>query len=94
MNEDTGVEDWESGPDLYKEMDTFLTKPLEYLKGFRYDHSAYFFTMNPQFLFFGYPSYLLQSQENSLLQLVNAWIQEIENDFDHILILEGEGLNL
>ena len=45
--------------------------------------------MNPQFLFFGYPTYLLQTQENTLYQLVNAWIHEIENDFDHILILEG-----
>ena len=39
-------------------------------------------------VFFGYPTYLLSPGKNRLMLLVRAWIQEISNDFDHILILE------
>ena len=50
--------------------------------------------MNPQLIFFGYPSYLLQNTVNRLQNLVDNWIHNIEEDFDHIIILEGLFLNL
>ena len=82
--------DMDKNPDWYKEIEQFLTKPWEYLSSFAYSHSAYLFVVNPQFIFFGYPSYLLQNTENRLINLVDNWIQTIEADFDHILILEGK----
>lgn len=50
--------------------------------------SAYFFLVNPQFLFFGYPSYLLQQQEQRGQALVDEWIRQIDKEFDLIFILE------
>ena len=44
--------------------------------------------MNPQFVFFGYPSYLLQHQEGRAKSLIDEWIKEIDKEFDIILILE------
>lgn len=88
VNRDTGIDDWEKNPDFYKEMDQFLTKPWGYLESFPFEHSAYFFTANPQFLFFGKPSYLLKSDERRLEKLVDSWLFEIAEDFDHVLILE------
>ena len=79
-------------PDWYKEIEQFVTKPFEYLSPFAYSHSAYLFTFNPQLIFFGYPSYLLQNTEKQLRNLVDNWITSIDNDFDHILILEGNFL--
>ena len=81
--------DMDKNPDWYKEIEQFLKKPWEYLSSFAYSHSAYLFVVNPQFIFFGYPSYLLQNSENRLINLVDNWIQQIEGDFDHIIILEG-----
>ena len=45
-------------PDFIAEIEKFLTDPWGYLKPFPYSHSAYLFILNPQFLFFGKPSYL------------------------------------
>ena len=75
--------------DHIAEMNTFLKKPWEYLKEFPYSHSAFLFAVNPQFVFFGKPSFLLSNAEHRLTGLVNNWIYEIESDFDHIIILEG-----
>ena len=74
--------------DFIKEIEKFLIDPWGFLNPFAYSHSAYLFIINPQFIFFGKPSYLLRNTENNLWQLVDNWIKEIENDFDHILILE------
>ena len=41
--------------DYMKEIEEFLQNPLHYLRSFKYDSPAYFFTFQPQFLFFGYP---------------------------------------
>ena len=90
VNEDIEPKlDLDKKPDFYKEMEQFLTKPWDYLSGFAYSSSNYFFVVNPQFVFFGYPSYLLQNSWKTLHDLVDNWIKEIEGDFDHILILEG-----
>ena len=51
-------------------------------------NSAYLFLVNPQFVFFGYPSYLLEQQEGRVRALVDEWIKEIDKEFDLILILE------
>ena len=85
--------DMEKDPDWYAEIEQFLKQPWDYLKTFAYSHSAYLFVVNPQFIFFGYPSYLLRNTQNRLIELVNSWIGQIENDFDHILILEGNNIN-
>ena len=69
-------------------MDQFLEKPWEYLEPFNYAHGAYMFVVNPQFLFFGYPSYLLSMPKHRGVELVDAWIGEIDHDFDHMIILE------
>ena len=70
-------------------MEEFLEKPTEYLKNYHFNHGANFFLYNPQFVFFGYPSYLLKySSEPNLRALVDNWIYQIDQDFDHILILE------
>ena len=45
------------------EIAEFLESPMEYLDGFHYDSNEYMFTMNPQFLFFGYASYLLNDRK-------------------------------
>lgn len=39
-------------------------------------------------VFFGQPTYLLQPFEEQLQDLVDSWILEISENFDHILILE------
>ena len=90
INEDISPKPDIKHPDFYKEIEQFLTKPWEYLSHFPYSHSAFLFVVNPQFVFFGYPSYILQNIEQRLTNLVDNWIQEIEADFDHILILEGK----
>lgn len=59
------------------------------MKDYNWSHSAYFFLVNPQFLFFGKPSYLLQESEMRGHALVDSWIAEIEEEFDLILILEN-----
>ena len=51
--------------------------------------SAYLFTVNPQFLFFGYPTYLLDKDESRAGKLVDAWIEEISREFDLVMILEN-----
>lgn len=78
-------------PDFYKEMDQFLTKPWEYLESFSFGHSAYLFGVNPQMVFFGFPSHLLRTTENFGSNLVDNWLLQIDADFDHIIILEGKG---
>jgi len=85
--EDRGKDD-NKNANFYGEMDQFLTKPWDYLESFHFAHSAYLFVVNPQFLFFGYPSYLLSMPYQRGYQLVDAWIHEIEQDFDHMIILE------
>ena len=50
--------------------------------------------INPQFIFFGYPSFLLWGSEYRLKSLVDTWIDEILHDFDYILILEELDLSL
>ena len=80
--------DWEDSPDFFSEMEQFLEKPWEYLKNVSYSDGTYFFTVNPQFVFFGYPTYLLQNTEQSLSHLVDNWIYDIDQDFDHVIILE------
>lgn len=87
LAEDRGADD-NKNANFYGEMDQFLTKPWEYLESFHFAHSAYLFVVNPQFLFFGYPSYLLSMPYQRGYQLVDAWIHEIEQDFDHMIILE------
>lgn len=78
----------EKTPDFIPEMEKFLKDPWTYLNPWPYSHSAYLFTLNPQLIFFGHPSYLLRNTEQRLWNLVDLWIQEIDRDFDHILILE------
>ena len=69
-------------------MDQFLKNPSEYLESFHFANAAYMFVKNPQFLFFGYPSYLLSGPKQQGYELVDAWIDEIDHDFDHMIILE------
>ena len=45
--------------------------------------------MNPQFLFFGYPTYLLDKDESRAGKLVDAWTEEISREFDLVMILEN-----
>ena len=78
----------EGKPNFIAEIKEFLEAPWDYLRDVPYENSAYFFLVNPQFLFFGKPSYLLGDEQKRAKALVNAWIQEIENDFEFILILE------
>ncbi len=78
----------EGKPNFIAEIKEFLQSPWDYLRDVSYDNSAYFFLVNPQFLFFGKPSYLLGDEQKRAKALVNQWIQEIENDFEFILILE------
>ena len=65
----------------------FLVNPQVSLSHFR----NYLLTLL-KLVFFGYPSYLLNRSRYSnpwkLQSLVNSWIEEIEKDFDHVLILE------
>ena len=77
-----------TNPDWVQEIKDFLVKPWDYLKSFAYTHSAFLFLVNPQTIFFGYPSYLLSNPEDKLAPLVDHWIAEIDNEFDFILILE------
>jgi len=81
--------DFERSPNFNLEMETFLKSPWEYLSNFPYQHAAYLFVVNPQLIFFGFPTYLLKNFETRLAKLVDIWIREIANDFDHMLILEG-----
>ena len=74
-------------PDFITEMETFLENPFSYLNQFAYDHSTWMFTFNPQFLFFGKPSYLLHD-ETKLGRLVGRWVDAIDREFDHVIILE------
>lgn len=74
--------------DFISEMEQFLLDPHKYLKPLHFAHGAYMFTYHPQLLFFGYPTYLLSPGKFKLDKLVAAWLSEIVNDFDHILILE------
>jgi hypothetical protein len=67
-------------PDIEAEISEFLKNPLHHLSDFYYDSSEYMFTFNPQFIFFGYPSYLA-SNEEKLSALVDFWISEIDKDF-------------
>ena len=83
---DNGIDDPRA--DFIGEMNQFLKMPWEYLKNFPYAHSAYYFAVNPQFLFFGYPSYLLNMSYQKAADLVDHWLEEISEEFDHILILE------
>ena len=47
------------------------------------------FLFNPQFIFFGYPTYLMRSITRRRLELlVRLWIRKIDRDFDHVLITE------
>jgi len=78
----------EKTPDFMTEMDIFLKAPWGYLEPWHYAHSAYLFTVNPQLIFFGQPSYLLRNKESRLWHLVDEWIHEIDRDFDHVMILE------
>ena len=70
-----------------QEIDVFLKNPYKYLDEFNYDHSAWKFIHNPQFIFFGKPTYLLRNQRQQE-KLVDRWIAEIDSDFDHVIILE------
>lgn len=49
----------ETHPRFDEEISEFLESPRHHLSQFHYDSNEYMFTMNPQFLFFGYPSYLM-----------------------------------
>ena len=70
-------------------MEDFLKEPTKYLESLPFSHGAHFFLYNPQLVFFGYPSYLLKyTTEPRVRMLVDAWLNEIDADFDHILILE------
>jgi hypothetical protein len=85
-------DDWEKNPNWIREIEQFLVKPFEYLKPWPYSHSAWLFTVNPQLIFFGVPSYLLTNSEQKLANLVDNWISNIAEDFDHVIILEGKFL--
>ena len=39
-------------------------------------------------IFFGKPSYLLHEGPEKLEELVDQWIDEIDKDFNHVIILE------
>ena len=39
-------------------------------------------------IFFGKPSYLLHEGSEKLEELVDQWIDEIDKDFNHVIILE------
>ena len=70
-------------------MEDFLLQPTKYLESLAFSHGAHFFLYNPQLVFFGYPSYLIKyTTEPRVRMLVDAWLNEIDVDFDHILILE------
>ena len=69
-------------------MEDFLLQPLDYLKNFTYDHSTWRFIFNPQMIFFGKPTYLLHEGPDKLEELVDQWIDEIDKDFKHVIILE------
>ena len=76
-------------PDIYTEIEQFLNDPEDYLGEFNYEEGPYMFLFQPQFVFFGYPTYLIRSIRRSRIEaLVKTWIWEIANDFDHILITE------
>ena len=72
-------------------MEEFLTSPIHYFEGFNYDRAEYLLLRNPQFVFFGYPTYLL-NDEKKLDKLAQFWLDEIDNDFDIVLLLEGNDL--
>ena len=84
----------EHDPDWIGEIKDFLSDPWSYLNSFSYQHSVFFFLVNPQFVFFGQPSYLLSPSSRRAGDLVNTWIMEIERDFDLILILEELDVSL
>ena len=65
-----------------------MTKPADYLEDYAYSHAGHLMVMNPQLIFFGVPSYLLKMNYQFGHQLVDTWLHNIADDFDHILILE------
>ena len=73
----------------FKVMEHFLETPYKYLEQFRFENAAYLFTYNPMLYFFGYPSELIRNSESKAHDWVDIWINEISQDFDQILILEG-----
>jgi hypothetical protein len=75
---------------LFQVMEHFLETPFKFLEQFRLENSAYLFTYNPMFYFFGYPSELIRDSENRAHNWVDLWLSEISQDIDHILILEGK----
>ena len=76
-------------PDVYSEIEQFLERPEHYLENVDFHHGPHFFLYQPQFIFFGYPTYLIKFTEKKKVEkLVGTWLGEIERDFDHILIME------
>ena len=51
-------------PNFTSEMDEFLQNPDELLADRHYDAGDVMFTKNPQFLFFGYPSFMLNDRNS------------------------------
>ena len=56
--------------------------------------SPYLFLVNPQLVFFGEPTYLLESNERRAFRLVDKYLDNISKDFDVILILEDLGTGM
>ena len=79
----------EKDPDVYSEIEEFLQKPEHYLENVDFHHGPQLFLYHPQFIFFGYPTYLIKFTEKRKVELlVRTWLDEIDRDFDHILIME------
>ena len=54
----------ETNPNFSAEIDEFLENPDVLLSKRHYDSGDVMFTKNPQFLFFGYPSYLMNDRKS------------------------------
>ena len=89
MNETKQFDPKEKNPDVYSEIEEFLQKPEHYLENVDFHHGPQLFLYHPQFIFFGYPTYLIKFTEKRKVELlVKTWLAEIDRDFDHILIME------
>ena len=65
-------------PDVLAEIEQFLEDPNYYLKNYNFQDGAFMFLFQPQFIFFGYPTYLIRSiRRGKVESLVRNWIKGV-----------------